>query len=53
VVVTPVGKMTYQEKTTIINQNQIGPIANKIRKILVGIQRGEIEDPFGWVLRVS
>jgi branched-chain amino acid aminotransferase len=53
VVVTPIGKITYQEKTTEINQNQMGSIAKKIREMLVGIQREEIEDPFGWVLRLS
>jgi branched-chain amino acid aminotransferase len=53
VVVTPVGKITYQGKTTEINQNQMGPIAIKIREMLVGIQREEIEDPFGWVLPVK
>ena len=53
VVVTPVGKITYQGKTTEINQNQMGPIAIKIREMLVGIQREEIEDPFGWILPVK
>jgi len=53
VVVTPVGKITYQGKTTEINQNQMGPIAKKIREMLVGIQREEIEDPFGWILPVK
>jgi branched-chain amino acid aminotransferase len=53
VVVTPVGKITYQGKTTEINQNKMGPIAKKIREMLVGIQREEIEDPFGWVLPVN
>ena len=53
VVITPVGKITYQGTTTEINQNQMGPIAKKIREMLVGIQRQEIEDPFGWVLPVK
>jgi len=53
VVITPVGKISYQGKMTEINQNKMGPIAQKIRETLVGIQREELDDPFGWVVSVE
>ena len=49
VVVTPVGKITTNNAATTINKNKIGPITEKIRKLLLDIQREEIEDPFGWI----
>jgi branched-chain amino acid aminotransferase len=49
VVVTPVGKITTNNTSTTINHNKIGPITEKIRKILLSIQREEIEDPVGWI----
>lgn len=53
VVVTPVGKITTNKESTIINKNKMGPITKKIRKILLGIQREEIEDPFGWIYPIK
>lgn len=52
VVVTPVGKITYQKETVEICGNQMGPITQKIRNTILGIQREEIEDPFGWITPV-
>jgi len=53
VVVTPVGKITTNKESTTINKNKMGPITKKIRKILLGIQREEIEDPFGWIYPIK
>ncbi len=53
VVVTPVGKITTNKTSTTINKNKMGPITKKIRKILLGIQREEIEDPFKWIYPIK
>jgi len=53
VVVTPVGKITTNKESTTINKNKMGPITKKIRKILLGIQREEIKDPFGWIYPIK
>ena len=53
VVVTPVGKITYKDELTVINNNEMGPIAKNIRETLVGIQREDLEDRFGWVFPVE
>ena len=49
VVVTPVGKVTYNNQVHEINKNQLGPIAGKCKELLSAIQRQEIDDPFGWI----
>ena len=53
VVVTPVGKITTHKESTTINNNKMGPITKKIRKILLGIQREERDDPFGWIYPID
>ena len=49
VVVTPVGKVTYNNQVHEINRNQLGPVAGKCKELLSAIQRQEIDDPFGWI----
>ncbi|NIM17220.1 MAG: branched-chain amino acid aminotransferase [Candidatus Aminicenantes bacterium] len=48
-IISPVGKINYNEKEYIINNNQTGPWAQKLFDTLTGIQTGEIEDKHGWV----
>jgi len=51
-VVSPVGQLTYKDKTVIVNNNEIGTLTQKIYDTLTGIQWGDIEDTHGWVTRV-
>ena len=53
VVVAPVGKVTYQNKVYHFSGGGIGPITNKCKETLTSIQREEITDPFGWVLKIK
>ena len=53
VVVAPVGKVTYQNKVHHFSDGSIGPITNKCKETLTSIQREEITDPFGWVLKIK
>ena len=53
VVVAPVGKVTYQNKVHHFSGGSIGPITNKCKDTLTSIQREEITDPFGWVLKIK
>ena len=53
VVVTPVGKITYEDKVTEINKGLMGPITEKLRKTILGIQKEEIEDPFNWLTHIK
>ena len=53
VVVAPVGKVTYQNKVHHFSDGNIGFITNKCKETLTSIQREEITDPFGWVLKIK
>lgn len=48
-VISPVGQLTYKGEDMIINNNKIGPIAQKLYDTITGIQYGEIEDKKGWI----
>ena len=53
VVVAPVGKVTYQNKVHHFSGGNIGSITKKCKETLTSIQREEITDPFGWVLKIK
>ena len=52
-VISPVGHLKWGDKVMTINDNQIGPISQKIYDTMTGIQWGKLEDPFGWVVPVK
>ena len=51
-VISPVGELNWGEKKMVVNNNQIGPISQRLYDELTGIQRCEREDKFGWVCKV-
>jgi branched-chain amino acid aminotransferase len=44
-----VGEFVYRGESMVINNRQIGPVAQKFYDTITGIQYGELDDPFGWV----
>lgn len=52
-VISPVGLLEYHGKEMHLSDGKIGPIAQEIYDTLTGIQRGEREDPYGWVMKIS
>ncbi|MBM2814217.1 MAG: branched-chain amino acid aminotransferase [Ignavibacteria bacterium] len=52
-VISPVGLLTYRGLDIEINQRQIGPIAQKLYDTISGIQYGEIEDKYGWIVNID
>ena len=48
-VVSPIGKLMYQDVEYVINDEKIGEVTQKLYDILTGIQWGKIEDSFNWV----
>ncbi|MBD3211842.1 MAG: branched-chain amino acid aminotransferase [Candidatus Lokiarchaeota archaeon] len=48
-VITPIGSITYQNKSKTFNNQEPGDITKKLYNTLVGIQRLDIEDEFAWV----
>jgi branched-chain amino acid aminotransferase len=51
-VITPIGSITMEEKTRAFNNHEPGDLTRKLYKLLTGIQRLEIEDEFGWTVKI-
>lgn len=51
-VVSPIGKLAYQDKEYVISGGKIGEVTQKLYDILTGIQWGKCEDEFGWVYKL-
>ena len=51
-VVSPMGLLDTGDVKMVINNNEIGPIAQKLYDTLTGIQWGRVEDKFGWTVKV-
>lgn len=52
-VLTPVGRVTYQDKTVAIGDpDVVGPVLSKLYKRVRAVQTGEEEDKFGWMTTV-
>lgn len=52
-VISPVGLMNYNGEDMLINNMEIGPLAQKLYDTITGIQYGEIEDKYGWNVHVN
>ena len=46
------GLLDTGDQKMIINNGEIGPVAQKLYDTLTGIQWGKIEDKFGWTVKV-
>ena len=47
-VVSPIGRLMYQDVEYVINDEKIGEVTQKLYDILTSIQWGKSEDTFGW-----
>lgn len=47
-IISPVGQLTYKHKDMVINNNEIGPISQKLYDTILNIQYSENPDPKGW-----
>lgn len=52
-VVSPVGRLCWKDREIEISGGKIGALTQKLYDTLTGIQYGEREDPFGWVVRLD
>ncbi|WP_028207342.1 branched-chain amino acid aminotransferase [Paraburkholderia nodosa] len=52
-VVTAIGEVRHAAGEFKIGDGGEGPVTQRIRTTLTGIQRGKIVDPFGWIHKVS
>ena len=51
-VVTPIKSVTLDDKKRIFTEGEPGEFTRKIYELLIGIQRLEIDDDFGWIEKV-
>ncbi len=51
-VVSPIGRLMYEDVEYIIGEEKIGPVTQELYNILTGIQWGKVEDKFGWILKI-
>jgi branched-chain amino acid aminotransferase len=52
-VISPVGLFKYHDEEIIVNNMEIGPLAQKFYDTITGIQYGEIEDTHGWNVHID
>lgn len=52
-VISPVGALGLGDEDITVGDGQAGPLASSLRDEIVGIQRGEKEDRFGWTVPVT
>ena len=52
-VVSPVGKLRYEDEVMVINNGEIGPVSQKLYDTITGIQLGQLPDPYGWRVEVK
>lgn len=51
-VISPIGELNIGGEKVIINNGQIGPLAQKVYDVLTGIQWGKLKDEFGWTVKL-
>ncbi len=51
-VISPVGKLRYKDDVMVIGSGEIGVVSQKLYDAVTGIQLGELEDQFGWRIKV-
>ena len=52
-VVSPIGKLMYNDVEYVINEGKIGDVTARLYDILTSIQWGKIEDNYGWVYEIK
>ena len=52
-IVSPVGELLYKGEKMVINNNEIGPVAQEMYDTIYGIQTGKLEDFMNWTVAVE
>ncbi|MNJ66027.1 Branched-chain-amino-acid aminotransferase 2 [compost metagenome] len=47
-VISPIGSMKWGEMELSIADGKTGELSKKLYDTITGIQRGQLDDPFGW-----
>lgn len=49
-VISPIGELNYREQPLLLSGGKTGPVAERLKNRITGIQRGTQPDPFGWMI---
>ncbi|PYZ95140.1 branched chain amino acid aminotransferase [Salipaludibacillus keqinensis] len=52
-VVSPIGELSWDDETLIINGRQTGELTKSLYTTLTGIQTGKLPDPFNWTVQIK
>lgn len=52
-IISPVGLFKHHDTEIVVNNMEIGPVAQKMYDTITGIVHGEIEDKYGWNVHVE
>jgi len=52
-IISPVGLFKHLDSEIVVNNMEIGPVAQKMYDTITGIVHGEIEDKYGWNIHVD
>jgi branched-chain amino acid aminotransferase len=52
-VISPVGKLRYQDEVMTINGGEIGQLSQRLYDTITGIQTGKLDDEMGWRHKVG
>lgn len=52
-VISPIGELFYNGQKIVVNEGEIGTLAQKVYDTITGIQFGTVEDPFDWRVQVA
>ena len=52
-VIAPVGKLGTEDEAVTINDNEPGPVAQRLYQALTDIQYGRAPDPYGWTYTIK
>lgn len=51
-VVSPIGRLYYDGREYVINDNKIGAVTQELYDLLTGIQWGKVADEYGWTVEL-
>ncbi len=51
-VISPVGELCYRDEKMVINGNEIGPVSQLLYDTITGLQKGAVEDTFGFTYKL-
>lgn len=52
-VISPIGELNWNDQLIVMNEGKIGEVTQSLYDTITGIQKGELDDPFGWTVLVK